>query len=245
MKPCAAQAITPWPHGQCRTPPVIVRRQIVNHNNGCMVNIANDHFTAYDARTAALIYKSLTHRPKQGLLQHFTKKLRPLYAAWVGRDDRNLLICQQIAKSVGEQAARIEVDGPAAEGILESDDVVNIKGDDTIGAGGLKMTGNILACYGIAGLGLAILSRVGEIGYQSRDTRRAVVTQGAKKKQQLAQLVVHALNWPAMEALQNINILAANADKWPCLMFTILEVALLMWTQVHTKVPGHLLAKWT
>jgi hypothetical protein len=233
---------------QCRARCAIHRAargyQIVNHNNGCMVNIANDHITAYDTCAAALIHNGLTHRPKQGLLQHFTKKLRPLYAAWVGRDDRNLLICQQIAKFVGEQAARIEVDGPAAEGILESDDVVNIKGNDTIGAGGLKKTGNILGCYGIAGFGLAILSRVGEIGYQRRDTRRAVVTQGAKKKQQLAQLVVHALNWAAMEALENINILAANADKWPHLMFTILEVALFMRTQVHTKVPGHLLAKW-
>ena len=46
-----------------------------------------------------------------------------------------------------------------------------------------------------------------------------------------------------MEAVENKNILAANADKWPRLMFTILEVALLMWTQVHAKVPGHLLAK--
>ena len=58
--------------------------QIVNHNNGCMVNIANDHITAYDTCAAALIHKGLTHGPKQGLLQHFTKKLRPLYAAWVG-----------------------------------------------------------------------------------------------------------------------------------------------------------------
>ena len=174
------------PMRQCRARCSIHRAargyQIVNHNNGCTFNVTNDHITAYDTCAAALIYKSLPHRPKQGLLQHFTKKLRPLYAAWVWRDDRNLLICQQIAKSVGEQAARIEVDGPAAEGILESNDIMNIKSDDTIGAGSLKKTGNILGCYGIAGLGLAILSRVSEIGHQRRYTRRAVVTQGAEKK---------------------------------------------------------------
>ena len=233
---------------QCRARSAVHRaaggNQVVNHDDCCFLHIANQRFAAYDARASPLVHESLAHGPQQDLLQHLAKELGAFHAAWVRRDNCNRSNRQQIAQFTGEQAAGIEVDGPAAERVLERGDIVNIKGHDAVGSGGFKQAGHILRCYGIAGLGLAVFPRIGEIGHQRRDARRAIVAQGAKKEQQLAKLVVHALNWPSMEALQNINILAANADKWPHLMLAILEGALFMQTQIHTKVPGHLLAKW-
>jgi hypothetical protein len=61
-----------------------------------------------------------------------------------------------------------------------------MKAPDAIGSGGLKQAGHILGCYRIVGLGLAVFSLIGEIGHQCRDARRAIVAQGAYKKQQFA-----------------------------------------------------------
>jgi hypothetical protein len=47
-----------------------------------------------------------------------------------------------------------------------------------------------------------------------------------------------------MEAVENINVLAANADKRPYLMLTVVKIAFLKRAQLHTKMPSHLFAKW-
>jgi hypothetical protein len=130
----------------------------------------------------------------------------------------------------------VEMPCMAAERILEGDDVVNIKGDHRVGAGGLKYLSQVTRGNRITRLGLAVLTRIGKIRDHRRDALGAALPQCANEEQQPHELVVHALLRPSMQALNHIGVTASHTDKRPPLVLAILKLPLFVRTERYAHI---------
>jgi hypothetical protein len=118
-------------HGPARTD------QVVDHQDRRALDRADQKFAADHPGAAPLFHVCTRDRPGEHRLQHLTKKLGPLHPARVRRGDHDRGNTDKAYRSVGEQTPCVEMNGSAAEGILERNDVVNLERDHAVHPHGL------------------------------------------------------------------------------------------------------------
>jgi hypothetical protein len=94
-----------------------------------------------------------------------------------------------------------------------------------------NIAGDVSGGNRIVRLGAAILARIAQIGHDGRDPCRASVLDRADEEQEPAQLVIGAHGWPAVQALDHVNVAAHDRVQRPRLVLAVLELALLVQRQ--------------
>jgi len=108
---------------------------------------------------------------------------------------------------------------------------VHVEGDRGIGPHGFEQARHITRGHRVIGFGAPVFTCVAEIGHQRGHTRGPAIFECADEKQQAAKLVVGALLWSAVKALQHEDIRAANRLEGTRFMLPILKFALFVRSQ--------------
>src|ERR1019366_8160546 len=117
---------------------------------------------------------------------------------------------------------------PMAEGVLESGWIVHFERDDGVGADRLEHRRHVARGDRIESLRPSVLARVAEVGRNSRYPRGTGVLQRPDEEQKSAELVVGAANGPAVQRLDNEDIVAVDALERAGLVLAVLELAFLV-----------------
>ena len=104
---------------------------------------------------------------------------------------------------------------------------MQVHGQHTVGAGGGEHVGHELRGDGVAGLGLAVLPGIAEVGDHGGDPAGGSTLEGVDHHQQLHQVVVHG----ATGGLDHKHIGAANGFVNGDEAFSVRKVAALQVTQ--------------
>ena len=126
-------------------------------------------------------------------------------------------------------------DGAAAEGVLERDRIVNLERDDAIRPHRFEHAGDVTGGHRIVRLGATILSRITEVWHDGRDTGGACVLERPDEEQEPAELVVGRFRRTAVEALDDVDIGAADRVERAHLVLSVLERPLFMRSEIAAE----------
>ena len=84
---------------------------------------------------------------------------------------------------VDEQAVGLQVFGAAAEGVLERSEVVHVDRHHPVGADGFEQAGHVAGGDRVAGLGLLVLARIGQVRHDGGDRACRGVLESADEEQ--------------------------------------------------------------
>ena len=149
-------------------------------------------------------------------------------------------------REVGDkQFIRLQMFGLTAERILVGGQIVHVERHHPVDTHRLDQGGDIARGDRVAGLGLAVLARISQVGDNRRNPPGRGIPQGTEKEQHPAQLVVHALGWIGIQRLNNVHVLRAHIHPWANLVLAIFELPLLVLAQCDAEFLRDLLAKRT
>src|SRR5690606_37302478 len=176
---------------------------------------------------AVLLHQREADRLAAALRERFGETHRTLHPARVGRQcDDALSGRKPPGEVIDEQVDGFDVHLTAPERVLERREIVHVRGDDRVRAGGLEERRDVSRRDGIAGLGSAILARVREIRHERDDAARARILQRTDEDEQTKQLVARACLAIGEERLTDDDPLAGYAFERTNLELRILELAL-------------------
>ena len=170
-----------------------------------------------------------TGRP-QAASKRLAEQFCTLGAAGIRRNDAEVLVLE-LARIFHEQGSSRESDGATSKGVLEGDRIVHLERDDHVRAHGLEHAGDVSRRHRVVGLGAAVFAGVAQVRHDSRDARGTGVLERSDEEQQPAELVVGAQGGPAVQALDDIDILPEHRIERTRLVLAVLEVPLLMQRQ--------------
>jgi hypothetical protein len=147
-------------------PPLLIRSSMTRT---AALDVADQQVAADDTGAAPLFHERALDRPGEHRFQRLAEELRPLHPARVRRGDDDGGIRDEGSGPLGEQTPGIQVNGPAAEGILERNDVVNLERHHAVHAHGFDQLCQVARGDRIARLRLPILAGIGKIGDDGGD----------------------------------------------------------------------------
>lgn len=131
------------------------------------------------------------------------------------------------------------MDGLTSKRILKRRDIVDFHDDEAIGPDRFEELSDVACCHRIARFGLPILARICKIRDYRRNGGSSVLATAGQEEKELAQLVVAGRTGRPVEAMDDVDIVAAHADERPRLVLPIFEIAFLVWVEVRFQRSCH------
>lgn len=103
--------------------------------------------------------------------------------------------------------------------------------------------GDVTGGHGVPGLGLPILSRIGEIGNHGGDASGGGIAKSAKGEEEPRELVVHAMPGVAVQRFDHEDVVSSNVDEWAGFVLAVLELPFLVRRQRDAKLLAHVLSE--
>ena len=216
----------------------------VVHDDGHPVLHVTDHRFPADLTLAAALFQEGGWGLVAGAFDpDIPEPVRALGAAGVRRHDHHRPVADVVADFVHEQAVGFQVQGAAAEGVVEGGPVVHLQRHHAVHPHGFEKLAHVAGGDRIVVLGAAILAGVGQVGQQGGDPGGAGVPHRGDEKQQRQQLVVDRGVVVAEQGVQHIDITTANTLQRPGLVFAIAEIPVFVFRQADVQLFRHRLAE--
>ena len=184
--------------------------EIVDDDAGGAGHVAHEQIARNHPGAAMFFGKRLADRTAHRRFQCVPQEIRPLSASQIRRDDAKRLVADGDLDRIDQQWRRCQRHGAAAKRIFEGCFVVHFERHHGIGADCFEKRRDIARRHRIVRLGAAVLSRIAEIGRDGGHAPGAGVFQGSDKEQKSAELVIGALLWIPVKAMNHVDVGPGN-----------------------------------